>query len=278
MHTLESELIKIKDYGRNKGLNTDTLRVLLKERLQDYILDMIYNDDKYKNFVFYGGTCLRKIHGLNRLSEDLDFENPNNITLTGFESDLLKYFHVNLDYKQVDVSSMMLKNMARFTVKLPKMHGLGLSEFDSEKIHVKVEINQKPTGIYPTEKTPYSKVKESFMILHYPIDVMMAGKITACLDRIYKKGTTSITVMGRDYYDLLWYMERKIIPYERKLTDVDANYNSLSVFDLLDHKISQISGVDLLLDLELSFEKKTFIREWCKNFHDLYQRYRVFYK
>ncbi len=39
-----------------------------------YILNFIYNDSQYKNLIFTGGTCLRKIYGLSRLSEDLDFD------------------------------------------------------------------------------------------------------------------------------------------------------------------------------------------------------------
>jgi len=51
-------------------LANETRRILLKEFLQTYTLDYLYNHPKYRKLNFYGGTCLHFIYGLNRLSED----------------------------------------------------------------------------------------------------------------------------------------------------------------------------------------------------------------
>src|SRR3990167_1977552 len=56
------------------GQNRLWVRTLLKEPIQDYILHFVYNSSKYKQFIFTGGTALRKLYGLPRLSEDLDFD------------------------------------------------------------------------------------------------------------------------------------------------------------------------------------------------------------
>ena len=57
------------------------IRSLLKEFLQIYVLNFIYLNQIYnKVFVFTGGTCLRHCFGLNRLSEDLDFDLKNRLT------------------------------------------------------------------------------------------------------------------------------------------------------------------------------------------------------
>jgi predicted nucleotidyltransferase component of viral defense system len=45
----------------------------LKEFLQTHILKQIYELPESKNLYFYGGTAIRFLLGLNRLSEDLDF-------------------------------------------------------------------------------------------------------------------------------------------------------------------------------------------------------------
>jgi len=56
-------------------LPNDFKRVLLKEALQAYVLEYLYNHPAYRRLNFYGGTCLHVVYGLNRLSEDLDLDN-----------------------------------------------------------------------------------------------------------------------------------------------------------------------------------------------------------
>ena len=56
------------------------VRSALKEVLQDYVLNFVYNNKTYKDLIFTGGTCLRKVYGLPRLSEDLDFDYLETLT------------------------------------------------------------------------------------------------------------------------------------------------------------------------------------------------------
>ena len=55
-------------------LSIETKRILLKEALQVYVLDHLYNHPNYRRLNFYRGTCLHIVYDLNRLSEDLDFD------------------------------------------------------------------------------------------------------------------------------------------------------------------------------------------------------------
>jgi len=57
-------------------------RNALKEVLQLYILNFLYHHPAYSNWVMYGGSALRIIHGLDRMSVDLDFEVPSPVTET----------------------------------------------------------------------------------------------------------------------------------------------------------------------------------------------------
>ena len=277
MNTLLSDLSNIVDQKRFVGVSDATLKVLLKERLQDYVLGFIYNHKEYGKLVFYGGTCLRKLFGLNRLSEDLDFENVESIDLSAFEVDLKDFFRIRYDLDNVTTTVQGLGNIYRVTIKFPILFDLGLSPFESENLHIKVEINQQITGKYITEMSPYVSGNSSTFVKHYPLDVLMAGKISAALDRVYEKGKTGITVKGRDYYDLVWYMQKQIVPNLHKLLDVNARYSLDNVFDLLDSKVNKIKPADLYIDLEPYFEEKQFIKDWCDNFHDLYKRYRKTY-
>src|ERR1035437_5160122 len=74
---LKKKLEGLAVYG---GLDAETRRNALKEELQFYILNFIYQHPEYRNWVLYGGSSLRIIHGLDRMSVDLDFEISHAIT------------------------------------------------------------------------------------------------------------------------------------------------------------------------------------------------------
>ena len=69
--TLKRKLADLAAYGE---LDAETRRNYLKEELQYYILNFIYHHPEYSNWIMYGGSALRVIHELNRMSVDLDFE------------------------------------------------------------------------------------------------------------------------------------------------------------------------------------------------------------
>ncbi len=49
---------------------------ILREYLQYKILQIVFEQPDYANqLCFLGGTCLRIVHGNNRFSEDIDFDN-----------------------------------------------------------------------------------------------------------------------------------------------------------------------------------------------------------
>ena len=54
--------------------------MLLKEELQYYVLDFIYHHPEYSHWIMYGGSALRIIHKLNRMSVDLDFDISHEVT------------------------------------------------------------------------------------------------------------------------------------------------------------------------------------------------------
>ena len=58
----------------NEEVNAETKRNVLKEKLQLYVLNFIYNHSKYNDWIMYGGSALRICHGLDRMSVDLNFE------------------------------------------------------------------------------------------------------------------------------------------------------------------------------------------------------------
>ena len=71
---------KLDDLAAYGEIDAETRRNALKEELQFYVLNFIYHHSEYSNWVMYGGSALRIIHGLDRMSVDLDFEIPHSIT------------------------------------------------------------------------------------------------------------------------------------------------------------------------------------------------------
>ena len=67
---------------RDPALPNDVKRILLKEALQAYVLEYLYNHPTYRRLNFYGGTCLHVVYNLNRLSEDLDLDNSARLDLS----------------------------------------------------------------------------------------------------------------------------------------------------------------------------------------------------
>lgn len=93
----------------NKSSSTNKsnlyLRSLIKEFLQVYILNFIYLNPQYsKVFIFTGETCLRHCFGLNRLSEDLDFDITKSIDMVKLKTDIENYFKTEFMYQELQVS------------------------------------------------------------------------------------------------------------------------------------------------------------------------------
>ncbi len=66
---------------RYKPQNNEERENAIKEIMQEIALAGLSRGGFFDKAAFYGGTCLRIFHGLNRFSEDLDFalleKNPN---------------------------------------------------------------------------------------------------------------------------------------------------------------------------------------------------------
>ena len=253
-------------------LPNETKRIVLKEFLQAYTLDFLYNHPEYRRLNFYGGTCLHIIYGLNRLSEDIDLDNSNMVDLSMLESDLLTYFQSYIGYPEVTAKTQIGEwGIQRTTLKFPILYELGLSAHTGEALHLKVEVSQHKQ-VSVVQKTPVLQFGRSYVASHFTLETMMAGKLIACLERDFHKGES--TVKGRDYYDILWFMQQKIWPLEEKLAkDGQQPYTRQSALALLYEKVQKISINKLAEDLLPLFEKRTFIEGWLESFKENFSAY-----
>ncbi len=258
-------------------LPNETKRVIIKEFLQAYTLDYLYNNPLYRKLNFYGGTCLHVIYGLNRLSEDIDLDNSSRIDLSTLENDLLTFYRSNIGYVDVTAKTQIGEWGVRCTtLKFPILYALGLTSLANEPLHLKVEVSQH-RQISIVRQTPVLLFGRSFVAAHFTLETMMAGKMLACLERNFQKGEGA-TIKGRDFYDLLWFMQQKIRPLEEKLAnDGRQPYTVRSAMELLGEKINEMKLSDLAEDLLPLFEQRSFIEAWLEGFKENFWEYKKNY-
>ena len=259
-------------------LSNETKRLHLKEVLQSLVLDYIYNHPNYRRLNFYGGTCLHMIFSLNRLSEDIDLDNSKEVDIEKFGDDLLDHFQKVLEQRDVYIKQQeSQQGVIRTTLRFPILHALGLSLHKDEMLHLKVEISQHHQ-VSVIEQTPVIFMGRSFVPSHFSLDTMMAGKMLACLERSFQVGETGIAIKGRDFYDLLWFMQQRVQPLDQKLrTDGVESYSARSAMLALQERVSNIKQSDLENDLLPLFEQRAFIETWISSFHANFNRFLQYY-
>lgn len=239
-------------------------RNLLKEYLQILVLDYIYSNDKYSGLVFYGGTCLAHCFGLPRLSEDLDFVDTENwVNLEEMAIDIRGFFKEKTDLP-VDIKVQKF----RIYLKFPILNELGLS-FGSESdiLILKLEVfsNFDFCKKYQTQIKPLFKYNRSILIKTFDLPTLMSTKIRAVLYRKWEKknkdGEVTISAKGRDYFDLMWYLEKNIEP----------NFDCMEIKtkkELKEKLVDLVEKVDadsVVLDLENFIADKKFVMGLGKN-------------
>lgn len=266
---------KLDDLAAFGGIDAETRRNALKEELQFYVLDFIYHHKEYSKWIMYGGSALRIVHGLDRMSVDLDFEVSREITtkyLNKLRNEIGKHFS---DRYGTDSNFL--------AVKIVSGRGL-LLKFDigerldighpSKQIHVKIDLNHFVAPKTVVEKRPINRDQLSFIIATYNMAALMASKVAA----IFLRGSRGIGKAvygekGRDIYDLLWYMNKKIIPDfdYLKAKNVDAK-DPRTLFDKLTLRMNKVSDENLKQDLLPLFTYRTYIENWLKNWRASYLR------
>jgi len=266
---------KLEDLATYGGLDAETRRNALKEELQYYVLNFIYHHPEYGSWIMYGGSALRIIHGLDRMSVDLDFEVSHAVT-EKFLEELKKEIEEHFLNTYGAGSDFMTAKITTGRGLLLKFHvGEELSfGHPSKQVHVKIDLNHFVAPKTVTERRPINRDQLSFVIITYNMSALMASKLAA----IFLRGTRGVgdavyEEKGRDIYDLLWYMGKKIVPDFDYLIakGIDAK-DPRTLFDKLTLQMNKVSDRNLEQDLEQLFVDKTFIKNWLKNWRESYLR------
>jgi len=283
MNNLIFELENIVSENKKKNLPSDVIENLLKEYLHYFVLDFIYNSSDFKDMVFYGGSALRMLFDLPRLSEDIDFEADENLSLAGLAKALENYFKKDLALYE-KFSANRMRTINRIFLKFPVLHDIGLSPHKSEVLRLKVEARPLPKEFFKDAKitlTSKSKYGRSFIVKHYDLPTLFATKIPAIFgrgERGFKKGKIEegINFKGRDFYDLIWYMEQGVVPDPIMLEKKEIKKPLKEIFDEIESFVinNKSFAKGLASDLRPLFVSTGFVDVFSKNFLEIFQRAR----
>jgi predicted nucleotidyltransferase component of viral defense system len=265
-------LTKIIKDAQNNGVHENGILNLIREYLQILILKAIYQSKYGSSLSFMGGTCLRICHDLKRFSEDLDFALDKKIPGYSFQdlNGIIISFLKNTNF-EVDSKVSEDKVVQKSFIRVGKVLQLfGLSPLQSQKIHVKLEVDTNPVKVGNSELETFfvTKFNEMFPILKHNDETLFAGKLCAVFNREYVK--------GRDFYDLLWYLNRKqkinlgYLNRAMKQAKVDMQFkDEKSVIERLDERVKNVKVQDIMKDLGRFLEDSSE-EIVLKNYHAAY--------
>lgn len=174
---------------------------------QQVILAGLYHGGFFDAAAFYGGTCLRIFHGLQRFSEDMDFS----LIAPSADFDFTQYFQPIIDEfsmvgREVEIKKKDKKNFGKVESAFLKDNtDVYDVTFQTERsIKIKIEVDTQPPLKFTTEQK-LLLMPESFMVRCFTPSCLFAGKMHALVYRQWKN-----RVKGRDWYDLEWYIRHGI--------------------------------------------------------------------
>lgn len=174
---------------------------------QQVILAGLYNGGFFDVAAFYGGTCLRIFHGLQRFSEDMDFS----LLAPDDKFDFTKYFQPIIDEfaivgREVEIKKKDKKSFGKVESAFLKDNTdvYDVSFQTDKSIKIKIEVDTQPPLNFRTEQKLLLQ-PHSFMTRCFTLPDLFAGKMHALVYRGWKN-----RVKGRDWYDFEWYVRHNV--------------------------------------------------------------------
>lgn len=202
------------------------LRNATHEVMQEITLAGLYRGGFFDKAAFYGGTCLRIFHKLERFSEDMDFsllsKNDSFNIEDYFPAIITEFKAVGRDVEITKKSKSTFTNIESAFLK-DDTATYDVSFSADKRVKIKIEIDVNPPLEFSTEQKlllhPFS-----FMTRCFTLSDLYAGKMHALVFRNWKS-----RVKGRDWYDFEWYVRG----------GVELN------FEHLQERIRQFNGIEM---------------------------------
>lgn len=223
--------------SRYQLLTKDDERNAIHEVMQQITLAGLYRSGFFDKAAFYGGTCLRIFHDLQRFSEDMDF------SLLGNDADfsLENYFDaIQNEFRAMGREVVIQKKTKKaisqvesaFLKDNTNMYNV---RFQTEpSIKIKIEVDTNPPLAFQTE-FKLLLLPFSFMTRCFTLPGLFAGKMHAFLFRNWNN-----RVKGRDWYDLEWYVRNSIALDFTHFTERTSQSGHFSEIDLTKDRFLQL--------------------------------------
>jgi predicted nucleotidyltransferase component of viral defense system len=249
----------------------------LREILQEITLVGLWRGKFFEHAAFYGGTALRIFFDLDRFSEDLDFTlltpNPdwtwkpyaqavqNELSSFGFDVS----FEEKAKKDQTAIKSAFLKTPTVQELLKIGVHSDLVKGIHSESlIRIKVEIDTDPPMKYSCE--------QKFLSQPVPVSVrcvdekcLFVCKMRAALFRAWKS-----RVKGRDWYDAVWFIRKKIpldLSLFSKLSGEKVPLTRATFLKLAKERIDQLDVSAAMNDIiHFVRDQEAIKRTWSKKF------------
>lgn len=258
----------------------------LKEIIQEVTLLGLARAKFFDKAAFYGGTALRITHGLDRFSEDLDFEKRPEVKdfdLTSYLpgiADELRAYGLDLTVEKRDkkdprsssIDSAFLKgNTVEHLLKIENIENPLAGFSRNDQIKIRLEVDTDPPSLPASTEVAYHNEPIPFQYRVLDLPSLYAGKLHAIICRSRGGGR----VKGRDFYDHLWYQRKKITPnydyLQAKLIQTGAwpenkPVTSQELRSLLEQRFEQVNWEQAKEDV-MPFVPDPFALEvWSKEF------------
>lgn len=223
-------------------------KVLLEQRnqedMQRTVLSALSKAGFFSEAAFYGGTCLRFLHGLNRFSEDLDFSLLRKDPTFSLE----KYFPAIV--KEFESKGRRVEITKKDKQSFGKVQSAFLKDctdtydlrFQTERTpKIKIETDFLPPLEFSTE-THLLPGEDGVSVRALSLPSLFAGKMHALMFRQWQH-----RVKGRDWYDFEWYVKRGVSLDFGHFIERSKDFNGVvytSPEEFLDALRSRIQEVD----------------------------------
>lgn len=205
---------------------------ILREYIQYKILDIIFDSELAHKLAFMGGTAIRIIHGSNRFSEDLDFDNFNLKREEFEEITKLIQRRLQLEGFEIEIRNVF-KGAFHCYVSIPKiLYEYEISGHREEKLMIRLGTEPQEI-IYSPDKIIINKFDVFTRINVVPLDLLLSQKLFAILNR--KRA------MGRDFFDAIFLFART----KPNFNYLNSKLNIANMKELQDMLIKRCESIDL---------------------------------
>ena len=208
-------------------------RYMLKEYLQLLILDHLATTPYISKMLFIGGTNLRLIQGIDRFSENLDFDckGLSKEEFMAMTDNVVLYLRQNnINVETRDKPNPRLTAFRRNLYFPEMLFNLGLTGHREERLLLKIEAQDHDVAYQPVVAN-INRMGFFFNVQVPPLDVLCAMKFAAILSR----------QKGRDFYDAIFLLSKT----KPNMDFLHATTGISSIEELKDAISERLKGIDL---------------------------------